>query len=185
MNKIIKATIVVTSVLSANCFAAGGYFGGTLGKAELDLDDFDDARSFSFLAGYQANENLAIEFAYYSTGKSEYRENSVSYSYEESVEVRGPTISLMGVAPINDKFELYGRLGFWLWDADYSVSYSDEDISFEGSASEDGDSLFYGFGAQLSTSEHVKLSLEYTQYEAGDEVDVDIDNISFGARFFF
>lgn len=185
MKRSLRVVAVLASMCSATCFAEGGFIGATLGKADLDVDGYEDATSYSFLAGYQANENLAFEFSYYSTGEAEYSQESFFYGYEESAEIDGPTLSIVGIAPINERFEFYGRLGVWVWDAEYSFKYSDADFSLEASESEDGNSVFYGLGAQFAAGKNAKISLEFTKYEAGDEVDIDIDNISVGGRYYF
>ena len=69
----------------------------------------------------------------------------------------------------------FGRLGFFMWDADIDVSFN----GLTGSDSDDGSDPFFGVGAEIALADRLTLTVEFSRYEALDD---DVDFVGVGLR---
>lgn len=157
--------------LSASAAHAGGYVGAAIGQTNVDTSGFEDPISFSFTGGYRIHNNFAIEGSYINLGESE-----DDFAPIWTLEADGLNFSIVGIAPINEQWEVFGKLGMFMWD----VTLDAEDVG--RLIEDDGSDISYGFGVSLKMSDALSLAAEY---QAFDVDDVDISNISLGVRFSF
>ena len=158
-------------LFAATSASAGGYFGAAVGQSDVDLDGFDKGNSFSLLAGVRANENFALEMAYIDLGDAE-----DDFAPVWTLEASGLAFSAVGIAPVSDVVDIYGKLGFFMWD----VTLSEEGFGKIGG--DDGNDLFFGVGASFKVADPLRLAVEYQAFELDD---TDVDNISLGLLYTF
>jgi OOP family OmpA-OmpF porin len=160
---------------------AGLYAGFNFGQSKVrnlcegltNCDDKDTA--LSIFAGYQVNRNFGVEFGYADLGKFSGSVPGISVTGE----VTGFELSAVGTLPIDQKFALYGKLGFFMWDVDVRGSAG----GFGFSGSDDGTDPTLAIGARYSFTRNVAMQVQWQRYfDVGDS---DIDVIGVGLLFRF
>lgn len=169
----LSATVLLASL--AGLTHADAFVSGSIGNASYK--DGPSATSFEFGGGYSFNENFAASLTYLDLGNAEEKDGSDSVSVEAS----GFNLSLIGTLPLDDKFSMYAKIGYYSWDADLSVDFD----GFEGSGTISGNDFNYGIGALYKLNENVALDVGYTAYTLGDDLDFDVNNLSFGVTYSF
>jgi OOP family OmpA-OmpF porin len=166
----------------------GWYAGGTLGVTSVDDDgafDFDGpfgASSFDdndggwgFFGGYRFNDHFAVEGRWNELG--EYRV-SIPLSTTDTVEAKAFSFHLVGLLPLNDKWELTAGLGV-----------ASVDTNCPGCSTEDG--IVIGIGATYRTSPNMSFFFGFDRYAfeddagSGTEFDFEIDLTQIGLRYNF
>ncbi len=163
---------------------AGGYVGFNFGQSKAKdfcegattCDDKDTA--LSIFAGYQINKNLGVEFGYTDLGEASASGPVFGIPVTATGEVSGFEFSAVGTIPLNQQFSLYGKLGFFMWDADLKGTVGGIPVS----VSDDGTDLTFAFGARYSFTKNVSAQLQWQRYEIDDG---DIDVIGLGLLFRF
>ena len=163
--KYIAAFILVTS---ASFSHAGGYIGASLGQTDIDVPGFDDSTSIAISGGYKINNNFAVEGSYINLGESE---DNIAPVW--TAETTGINLSAVGIIPVNNKIDIFGKAGMFMWD--FSVDQAGAGEIY----SDDGTDLSLGFGASIKMTNQFGLVFEYQTFDVDDE---DFSNISFGAR---
>jgi opacity protein-like surface antigen len=166
---------------------AAGYFGASVGKTSPDEDGFDDSNGYKITLGYNANSNIAIEGSYTNLGEFDADDDLLAglefftgVALEDaSVEVDGIELAVVASAPLSDSASIFGRIGIFMWDADFTI----DTVSFGSiSDSDDGSDPFFGAGVSFGVSQTVTLNVEYVAYEASDG---DIDYLGAGLAVSF
>ena len=161
----------------------GGYIGGSLGQTELDVSSEDQTfisnnggkidetdTGFKVFGGYRVNNYVAIEGFYADFG-------------EASIEVNGNKatmgsdslgISVVGVIPVTERFELFGKVGLHAWDVELESNVG-------VFSNEDGTDTMFGFGAAYTINQ-VSIRAEYEGYTVENE---DISMMSVGIAYKF
>jgi hypothetical protein len=153
-----KAVVFVSGLVlacSAQMSLARGYVGVGFGSTTHDQEGFKDDSGVKFGGGVEINDNFSFEAGYTDLGEFK-AESGLFQSFpgiggltgsSASIEITGVEFSALGVAPINDKLSIYGRLGIYMWDADINVS-----VAGFGSAtvSDDGSDPVIGFGMEYN-----------------------------------
>jgi OOP family OmpA-OmpF porin len=179
----------VTSALlaSAPAFAAddsGFYIGAGFGQTAIEVNDvydlgvkFDDSgTTWKILGGYKFMKYLAAELEYFDAGDAEdrWREEDGPYSAEARVKIglSGFNASAVGILPLGEKFNVFGKLGFVMWDADYEVRASIDLPDFvdevRDRGTSDGTDLSWGIGAGFDFTDNLGARLEYQSFEVED-----------------
>jgi len=153
-----------------------GYTGITVGRSDTDLPDFDDSSAWSFQAGYRFGDYFALEGSY--TDLGDWGFTAPGNVAAAVVEGYGVDIAILGILPITEKFELFGRVGYAHWEADITA------VGLGGflSADESGEDPTYGGGIAFNVTPRWNLSLGYQLYKAED---VDIDYFYVGSKYYF
>ena len=149
------AMVVSAGALAQKQATQGFYIGGDFGN--VDIDGLDDSTGWKILGGYQINRNFAVEGAYASLFDKEI----------QGVNVEVTAFELVGVAsfPLADKFSVFGKLGFAMWEAEASA--------FGISASDDGTDLTYGVGLQYDLTPKFAVRGQWQRYDIdGDDADM-------------
>jgi OOP family OmpA-OmpF porin len=157
------------------------YLGASIGENYIEQDnvflgeDFDDSDTgYKVFGGYQFHRNFAVEANYTEFGDTE----DTIFGFDTEVEFETYGISLVGIAPITGRFDLFGKLGAAYWDAKVKVlGLSD---------SENGTDLSYGLGARFNFNEKVSVRGEYEVVDANESDLLDrSDFLSMGIEFNF
>ena len=144
------------------------YFGFALGVAGSDEEcdyygyncDGSDT-SFKLYGGKRLHENLAFEISYQDLGKIRDRD----FNRTTTAESEGINFSLLGIIPVNELGYFYGKVGYMIWDTDYTRI----ETSIERS-DDDGDDFTYGIGFAFMFNQPYDFRIEYEKLnELGDE----------------
>jgi opacity protein-like surface antigen len=169
------AALLTLPVLPAVAADNGFYLGGSIGQANLKIDDvtdgltvtdFDgDDTAFKLIAGIRPLDWLGVEAAYVNFGEPE------DTVFGQNVKADGDGISAFAVGFLpTGPVDLFAKLGLISWDSKISGTFDD-----------DGTDLAYGVGAQFRV---LGLSIR-AEYEKFDISDVDLDMISVGVTYTF
>ena len=167
-----------TMIFSAAMAAADGFVGGSVGSASVDdpqggVNDSDSG--FKLFGGYRFNEYFAVEGFYAGLGEPESTPSGVPVS----TELTGYGAQLVASLPVGDQFAVFGKVGFYSWEEDFSVFGID-------ATSDDGTDPTYGIGATFKVSDRVSIRGEWEFYDIEDafgEIDADLLSIGFEVSF--
>lgn len=183
--------IVFTRLLCAGVFLgcvagpaaaqqAGAYAGGSIGMTSVDVcDDLaslglsecdDQDMGFKVFGGFRFHENFGAEAAYVDLG-----EVTVSGpGGSGSVETDGFEFAGVGTLPLNEQFDLFAKLGLYMWDVSA--------VGPAGSSDDDGTDLMFGLGGAWNFTEQLSARAEWERFDLdGDNVDF----LSVGLQFNF
>ncbi|WP_298607190.1 outer membrane beta-barrel protein [uncultured Thiothrix sp.] len=150
--------------------AADFYVGAGLGVLGGDAADVCDARnlnctSWKTFVGYRPLENFAIEGAYQNLFSGRFTgEDGNSYKVEST----GLSASALGIMPLKDNLDFFGKLGFLAWEG-----------RINGTAQADGTDMLLGGGIQSKINDNLGLRGE-VEYVGGD---LDSTNYSAGLTY--
>ena len=223
MSKIAAQALVLGFVPATAALAAdsGFYFGITGGLATFDLpskgsiDEFveelfvddglvmesssldDDDTAWGLQVGYRWNPYVAAEVGYVNFGTAEYWATPEGVDADLSVRVRssGPTLSVLGMLPLGERFDLHARAGVYF--ADSRLRYREQNYDADEAYSEEfkpsSENPFVGLGAAWNINDSYSVRIEYQRFfDVGGTVDVfgdkidletDIDLLSFSVLF--
>ncbi|MEX0958544.1 MAG: outer membrane beta-barrel protein [Burkholderiales bacterium] len=136
--------------------------------AGLSCDDKDTG--IKVFGGYNFLPNFGVEAAWIDLGEA-----SVSGpGGSGKVSVDGYQIAGVGILPINPQFDVFGKVGFYMWDAELTSTF--------GNASEDGTDLMFGFGGAWNFTPQLSLRAEWERFDVDDE-DADLLSASIVFKF--
>lgn len=201
---LIIALISGMGLTTAHAADSGFYLGGSLGKSKMsdfsgsDVDavlasvgatststtDNKDTGWKAF-AGYRIMKYLAVEGAYTNFGDVTARSTITAPApgtLNLKVETQAWSLSALGILPLNDKFSLFGRLGFNVSNSDVSVSATGSGTTYSSSDSDNDTGVLYGLGAAYHFTPNVNLRAEWERYDSDGS---DMDFVSVGLGFSF
>lgn len=169
-----KAILAASLLLASGVAAAadnGFYLGGSVGQANLEIDDIGgvtaedfkgDDTGFKLIAGIRPLDWLAVEAAYVNFGEPE----------DRGLRAEGDGISAfaVGFLPLGP-VDLFAKGGLIAWDSKISGSFDD-----------DGTDLAYGAGVQFRVWS-ISVRAEYEIFDVSDLDDLSM--VSVGATFTF
>ncbi len=144
------------------------YVGGGIGQSYIEQDnvlaneDFEgDDFAYKAFAEYRFHKNFASEFAYLNLGEPD--DDIVGVDTE--IEAYAIAMYLVGILPLAEKFEVFGKLGAAYWDAKAKASF----MGLSAREDEDGTDIAYGLGATYKITD---------KYAARAEIEgVDVDDL--------
>ena len=153
----------------------------------------DSGVGYQAAFGYRFLRNLAAEISLVQLGKATSRASAdmdfgsgvVPANLALSFNAGGPMVSVIGILPVNDRFELFGRAGFLFTSAKREVRLR-VDGQNAGFASAKGESqdLVFGVGASYNVNQMYAVRLEYLKLDDLGEREVsgteDADQIGLG-----
>ncbi|MBI3480910.1 MAG: outer membrane beta-barrel protein [Nitrosomonadales bacterium] len=163
MKKIIALAMVCASLLPAVARAEGHEGGHTEGHAEGHAENYvgvaisrlnanPSSTGAAVMLGHRYTEHLAVEVAYADSGMlKEIAERTTVLS-----------AAVIGIVPITEVFEAYGRLGY------ASATTKDAAAGISASRSD----LTYGVGVEYRLNAHYSVGLGWDRVRVGDNVDI-------------
>lgn len=183
MNLKIAAAIAGLTVAAAApaAFAdenAGFYLGGGVGQFNAQIDDVDevdeaveswddDDTAYKFFAGYRLNKFLAFELDYINLGEPS---GAVVPGFNVDASVDGFAPYVVATLPLGQWFEVYGRLGYFFYDA--TVGFENE-IDGRVELDEESEDLVYGAGIGANIGERLNVRFEYERFDLQGVDDAD------------
>jgi OOP family OmpA-OmpF porin len=192
--KFILATVATAVLAASPAFAAddtGLYMGAGVGNFATNSDLIADGRDFDgsdfgwkIFGGYQFMKWLAAEVEYIDGGEPDDNYDSASEQLKLAIGFTGFTGSAVGIWPIGESFNVFGKLGFIYWDADGSIKgRSDGDIFAKESVNGDGTDFAWGVGGTWNFSDTWGVRAEYQGFELDGFDSVDFASASIIWRF--
>lgn len=160
--------------------------GGFAAITDSSLDEKDT--SFGLVAGYRFNSYFGLEVGYVDLGAAEYSAEGVvniggptlGFEADASFESSGPTASVVGMLPVSDSFDLYGKAGIFFSDTEIKISIEGEGDTISASSQD----TLVGVGAAWRIGQAWSLNFEFTRFlDVGDEEETgegDIDQLALG-----
>lgn len=164
--------------------APGAYAGLGYGQFRFKFDDdsidtdFEDEREvLKAYAGGMFTDAVGIEFSYLNFDEA--NDNDLN------ADIDGWSLAGVFAAPISDHFSVYGKVGWFSWEAEYEGQVAVGPVFVAVDESADGDDIFYGAGVRFGLSDAISLRFEYDRYELDDNIDPDLDILSANIQFGF
>ncbi|MDP8566791.1 porin family protein [Methylophilus aquaticus] len=162
--KAISSLIITGALLASTSFPASaeGFYGGlNLGLGMPDLRtpsgvDKDKQAVVGALAGYKFNDYFGIEGQYTGIGK-------VTDNVSGSVKADALSLTAVGFVPLNDGFNLYGKLG-----VASTKSKVSGDLPVYSDATHTG--ATYGLGAEYHFDKNIAMRVGWDRYKAAVDV---------------
>lgn len=167
-----------TLLILALCFAAsstamaeGFYAGAGLGIVQIEDEDQgisfkDNPMGWRLIAGFDVNENFAVEGNYINSGTAE----DVIQGENVEAELSAFVVSFIGLMPISDTAKLFGKLGYYTGE--------EEVTAFGITLDEDADGFTAGAGVRFDMANNFSIRGDFDWY------DTDLDTLwSFGVGF--
>lgn len=184
MNLKLTAALATLSLAAVPAFAqqqdevSGWYLGGGVGQFNAQIDDVDqvdntvdkwdeDDTAYKVFGGYRLNRFLGVEVDYINLGKPSGRVVP-GFNVDQSVDGFAPYV--VGTIPLGPYFEVYGRLGYYFYDANMRQrSDLNGDVQFD----EESQDLVWGGGIGTNIGEKLNLRLEYERFDLNRVDDAD------------
>ena len=150
---------------------AGFIFGAGVGSNTVEIDeDFDESDlGWKAFAGFRFIKFLGVEVQYVEFGNPE--------ADDIEVELNDLAAFGIGVLPIGEHFEIFGKAGYGQWDVEV------EDTSLNDVLADESEWDFvYGAGAAVIFGEHFGFRLEYEVFEVDDTDNVTMASASIDFR---
>ena len=197
MKNTLLAAVATTLLAATPAFAAddtGFYVGAGLGNFALNSDaiyegrDFDGSDiGFKVFGGYQFLSWLAVEAEYIDGGDPDDTFRNPSFPddrFKVTAGVSGFPVSAVGILPIGEQFNVFGKLGFIYWSADGSGKIRDPDGTVvKAGVDEDGTDFAWGVGGTWNITENFGARIEYQGFEISNFDSVDFASASVIWRF--
>jgi OOP family OmpA-OmpF porin len=157
---------------------AGFYVGGGVGQFNAQIDDVDevddtvegwdeDDTAYKSFLGYRMNNFLSFELDYINLGEPS---GAVVPGLNVDASVDGFAPYVIGTIPIGQWFEVYGRLGYFFYDATLGIENEvDDRVEFD----EESEDLVYGAGVGANIGERLNVRLEYERFDLQGVDDAD------------
>jgi OOP family OmpA-OmpF porin len=182
--KLAAALATLTVVATAPALAqqqdevSGWYFGGGVGQFNAQIDDVDDVdatvdewdeddTAYKFFGGYRVNPFLAFELDYINLGEPS---GAAIPGFNVDASVDGFAPYVVGTIPLGPYFEVYGRLGYYFYDA--SVVY-DRAVGGRLEVDEESEDLVWGGGIGTNIGEKLNVRFEYERFDLQGVDDAD------------
>ena len=188
ISALLAGTVLAFSAPAAFAQAQGLYIGGSIGQAQADgfcdsepgftvtsCDDKDTG--WKAFLGYRVNRNLAVEGSYMNGGELGGTVNSFFGTGTVKTDVTAWGIAALGILPLSERFELFGKLGFVRGESDSDVTINGTPIP---SDDDSGTELTYGIGVVYNITRSLGIRAEWENVD-----DADISLLSIGIQYKF
>jgi len=187
MKKIVTAFALVAGLAAAPAFAQSWYAGfgigvGNLNKSGQDLTGLSNASvddsdtTYTVRLGYRVNKYFAIEGGYYDLGQYTFNGKVGNVDVSGSAKAKSWGLSAVGIAPLSDAFELYGRLGI----EQSELKANANTALLTASESDKQTGATYGFGGRYLFTKQFGMFAEWMK---NDKINVDSYLIGVDFRF--
>ena len=155
-------------------FGAAGQATNDTNKADMDtlltslggtgfVSTYSKATVYKLQLGYQINKNFAVEGGYLGSNDSTYTASGGNVAGSASIGASGWNLAAVGIAPINDKFSLLGKLGVANIQNDIRLTGTTGAVSLSGSKTD----LLFGVGAKYDITNTVFARFDLDSYKSG------------------
>jgi OOP family OmpA-OmpF porin len=167
---------------------SGFYVGAGVGQFNAQIDDVDDVdntvddwseddTAYKVFGGYRLNRFLAFELDYVNLGEPS---GNVVPGFNVDSSVDGFAPFVVGTLPLGPYFEVYGRAGYYFYDATRGVTDTlDNRVEFD----EESQDFVYGAGVGANIGEKLNVRFEYEKYDILGLDDADALWLTAGWRF--
>ena len=150
------------------------YFGGGIGRSDLDSEGFDDPIGFNLRGGWMFSPYLALEASYFNSGEADDNDGGRTWYLDGDAFQFGVRAS----TDVRLPWQAYARLGYAVWDFELDASNTGQ-----GEYSIDGSDLYYGAGLAY-TRDASRYFLEFQRLDLDvDGESSDVDTLSFGFEY--
>jgi opacity protein-like surface antigen len=192
MNLKVAAAVAALSLATVPAAFAdensGWYLGGGLGQFNAQIDDVDEVDdtiegwdesddTYKLFAGYRVNPFLSFELDYINLGEPS---GAVVPGFNVDSAVDGFAPYVIGTIPIGKWFEVYGRLGYFFYDATVGV---EDELGGRAEFDEESEDLVYGAGIGLNLMERLNIRFEYEKFDLEGLDDADAMWLTAAWRF--
>ena len=130
--------------------------------------------AWKVFGGYKVMPNLAIEGAYIDFGEYSTIHQFENNAEDPAFEAQGLSLSAVGIIPVNERINLFGKVGVLHW----KQKVTDPDHPERGTRHNQGTDLALGLGAEMKLSKNVSLRAEVEHFD-----DLDANLFSVGVVF--
>jgi hypothetical protein len=165
----IALILMLAAVVFPSSAQAEFIFGAGVGSNTVNIDEnFDESDlGWKAFAGFRFIPYFGIEAEYFDTSLD---------NDDFEIDLADFGVYGVGVLPVGDHFEFFGKLGYHMWDVDF------EDLNLDESDSESEWDFGYGAGMAVIFGEHFGFRLEYQIFEVEDTEDVTMASASIDFR---
>jgi len=171
---------------------AGVYLGAGVGQFNVQIDDIDqtdnaierlddDDAAWKAFVGYRFGPYFAVEAAYMDLGKPNGRSSADGSSGDYRLRLKGFAPYVIGTLPLGP-VELFGKAGYYFYDADIRVDI-DDPLSPDVDSSKSDEDFIYGVGIGATFFDHLNARLEYERIDSDVIDDADALWLSASWRF--
>ena len=157
---------------------SGFYLGGGVGQFNAGIDDVDqvddtvdnwdsDDTAYKFFAGYRVNRFLALEVDYINLGEPS---GAVVPGFNVDAAVDGFAPYVVGTVPLGPYFEVFGRVGYYFYDATVGT---ETELDGRAEFDEESEDLVWGGGIGANIGEKFNVRLEYERFDLQNLDDAD------------
>lgn len=182
----------ISSVSYAEDNAAGVYLGAGVGQFNVQIDDIDqtdnaierlddDDAAWKAFVGYRFTRFVAVEAAYMDLGKPNGRSSATGSSGDYRVRIKGFAPYVIGTLPLGP-VELYGKAGYYFYDADVRFDF-DDPLAPDVDSSKSDEDFIYGVGIGATFFDRLNARLEYERVDSSVIDDADALWLSASWRF--
>lgn|GEM_PF-542382 len=173
--KKITIAILLSAFAAAPVFAAdqGAYIAVDLGQVSYSnaTSQFSGANAPNPNAiilggGYHFSQYMGVEADYSIIGDSSITTVAGAASATEKLKTSSFQVAAVGTFPINDMFNVFGKLGLANTKIDYSASVTNATFvpGVVTAASASKTNLMFGLGGQLNINQHFGIRLQYEDF---------------------
>lgn len=186
--KLLLAALLAGCASMAQAAEPGLYLGAGIGQAGIEVEGNDpDTGEVNFdgndvgykiYGGFRFVDWFGVEAAWNDFGKADDSTDVAGVPIETEFETDGFDVNLVGMIPVGERFDIFGKVGYFMWDAEgRSTAFPG------GSVKTDGEDLTYGVGLQGFLLPNFGLRAEYQVYDVDGIDDAWFLNASAILRF--
>jgi OOP family OmpA-OmpF porin len=171
--KLIYAAVAATLLVASPVMAAddgGFYVGAGIGIFGVEEGSFDESDTgFKLFGGWMFNQ--------YVGGELEYIDGGTVGDSDLGVDSTGINVALKGNWPVTEQFDVFGKVGYFFWDADIDLTGdSGQEVN------ESGSDLSWGIGAGYDFTPNFGVIAEWQWFQI-EEADADMMSASVVWKF--
>lgn len=154
--KKIAIAVLLSAVVAAPAVAADFYAGVRVGQARTSIDNANlttaNPTAYGVFGGYAFTPNVAAEVEYLNLGEVKAGGGGAKSS--------GGSVSVVGSYPFNERFSLFGKLGYARLTSKFSGGGTNPDAK--------SNAVTYGLGGQYNVTPSVGVRLGWDRYKFND-----------------
>ncbi len=179
MKRILLLVALMSFVASSAALAEPFYLGASVGKTGLKVDEFNSTfdgndTAYKVFAGYRFIKFFGLEGGYVDFGSPSDSRDGIDLEFDATAW----DLFAVGVIPVAEHFELFGKAGFFRWDT--NVRLSGAMVARE---SDSGNDAAYGIGLAIKPSKLIAIRLEYERFKVANTDDLNLTSVGVDFRF--